>query len=246
MVEFWFDGQASVADAQLSVWNEEYQAYELQAALVNGSPALLKSPFYQKTANSFEKLVHEIMQPLQKKLIESGFDGLVWQAGLGNPVAANNFLYGERWLWIDLESGVPALVPLNPVPLFTFYLPKCWRHRCALFDDVDIEKLQNYLQKNQEALIAFYGQEQFSLLVAQTTTMGNEQCKWKKKQTFRKSADLSLEKAENFSTTETILYEISTPLVHTRNVPCFSTFLSFLSFILYQRKHLYGYFPKIT
>jgi len=43
------------------------------------------------------------MKPLQKRLIESGFDGLVWQAGKGNPVALNNFLLDNKrnWVWID-------------------------------------------------------------------------------------------------------------------------------------------------
>ncbi len=87
----------------------------------------------------------------------------MWQAGRGNPVAANNFLLVPsrgaelEWVWIDLESGVPALAPINPLDLLLFYLPKSWHHGRALFDDVDIEKLRRYTRDHRENLEAAIG-----------------------------------------------------------------------------------------
>ncbi|MHC4390566.1 MAG: hypothetical protein ACYS22_04515 [Planctomycetota bacterium] len=85
----------------------------------------------------------DVMKPLQGHLKAAGFDGMLWQAGLGNPVALNNFMLERvregagpetrRWVWIDLESGVPALVPMNPLSLLLFYLPKCFKHGRPLF-----------------------------------------------------------------------------------------------------------------
>lgn len=194
LVEFWFEGKATVADGSLTMWNEKYQAYELQAELVNGEPALLQHPFYEEKKNNFNALIKEIMQPLQKKLIESGFDGLVWQAGLGNPVAANNFLYEDKWIWIDLESGVPALIPLNPIPLFSFYLPKSWHHKCALFDDIDVPKLQKYLQENNSALLSYMEKSTHDDVVLKVEELGREQNLWKRTTRIDRSLSYNLAK----------------------------------------------------
>jgi len=105
------------------------------------------------------ELVQQVMRPLRQHLLESGFDGLVWQAGLGDPVAASNFLLGDpgsdpspasgaaerQCVWFDLESGVPALFSLNPLALFRFYLPRSFAHGGALFDDVETTTLRAYL-----------------------------------------------------------------------------------------------------
>jgi hypothetical protein len=98
------------------------------------------------------------MKPLQARLMEAGFDGLVWQAGLGNPVAAGNFMLRRRrgggniWYWVDLESGVPAIFPLNPFTLFRFYLPRSFFHGRLLFDDVDVPRLRGHLETHGEQI----------------------------------------------------------------------------------------------
>ncbi|MCH7863163.1 MAG: hypothetical protein IH998_16205 [Proteobacteria bacterium] len=82
------------------------------------------------------------MPNLRTHLERAGFDGLLWQAGIGNPVALNNFLYERadqtqhadpersdegRWVWIDLESGVPALFPISPKVFVKYSLAHWWR-----------------------------------------------------------------------------------------------------------------------
>ncbi len=154
LVAHWFDDELYVARSHGWAWNQEARAFELRAQLVDGLPPDLRHPLRSKNEDQMRVLSLEIMPKLQRLLIESGFDGMVWQAGKGNPVALNNFLReaGEdreaRWAWIDLESGVPALAALNPFALFGFYLPRSFRFGRPLFDDVDTERLAAYLTDN--------------------------------------------------------------------------------------------------
>ena len=95
---------------------------------------------------------------LHARLAEAGFDGMLWQAGLGNPVSFANFLLehreggARRWVWVDLESGVPALFALDPRAHFGTYLPACWRHRAALFDHTDTARLRSWLETHADEL----------------------------------------------------------------------------------------------
>ena len=110
LVEFWFDSKLRVAKALGVDWDRESNANVLRAEYINGSQAALHHPFSQNTDGELSDLVDNVMKPLQERLIESGFDGLAWQAGKGNPVATNNFLLqknlngNSNWVWIDLES----------------------------------------------------------------------------------------------------------------------------------------------
>lgn len=66
----------------------------------------------------------------------------------------------SRWVWIDLELGLPALFALNPLAAFSYYLPMCVKHRGWLFDDVDCDWLCHYLESIKEEL----GDERFRLI----------------------------------------------------------------------------------
>lgn len=153
LVSSWFKGRLYVAASHGWVWNEEHVSFELQTQLVRGLPAKLHHPLRAHGEEDLRELVREILPRLQRHLLEAGFDGMVWQAGLGNPVALNNFLHepvtgsdtAGRWAWIDLESGVPALAPANPLALFGFYLPTSIRLGRPLFDDVDVDRLRAYI-----------------------------------------------------------------------------------------------------
>ncbi|MBD0334069.1 MAG: hypothetical protein ICV62_01140 [Cyanobacteria bacterium Co-bin13] len=191
LVPFWFEDRLAVADAFSSGWNAEQQAYQLDTAFSPGSPVALCQPFAYVRRREMPVLVHQIMQPLQKYLLESGFDGLVWQAGKGNPVALNNFLLTHaspadkgqamtyRFVWIDLESGVPALAPLNVLTLFTFYIPKSFQHQRPLFDDVDTARLKAYISTYAAALEDFLGPEKYQTLVEEADALAAYQAEWK-------------------------------------------------------------------
>jgi hypothetical protein len=191
LVPFWFEDRLSVADAFSSSWNADQRAYQLDTAFSPGSPVALCQPFAYVRRREMPVLVHQIMRPLQKYLVESGFDGLVWQAGKGNPVALNNFLLthasptGEgqamtyRFVWIDLESGVPALAPLNVLTLFTFYIPKSFQHRRPLFDDVDAPRLKAYIETHRAALLDFLGPAKYQILAEDVEALSSFQAEWK-------------------------------------------------------------------
>ena len=138
-------------------WYEPERAFELRAELIEGRHAMLRHPLAGEAKHEVDDLVNEVLRPLQQHLDESGFDGLLWQAGRGNPVAAANFMRdltdsGARWVWIDAESGVPALFPLNPYHLFRTYLPLSDKHGRWLFDDVDVPRLRAYVDRNTAPL----------------------------------------------------------------------------------------------
>lgn len=127
LVQFWFSDKLTVADATDTGWHEQLKAYQLDTKFAKGRAVALHQPFNSDGDAEVKDLVHNIMLSLQNKLIQAGFDGLVWQAGKGNPVALNNFLLVDdsapdsyHFVWIDLEFGVPALIPLNPLSLFHF------------------------------------------------------------------------------------------------------------------------------
>ena len=168
LARYWFNDRLQVADATRVLWNQTARAWELHTRFVDGYPAALHHPFSDSRDHEQAELREEIMRPLQDHLDASGFDGLVWQAGRGNPVAANNFLVVERrrgrrsaghtrWAWIDLESGVPALFPADPRPLFTYYLPRSFRFGRPLFDDVDPTRLLAYVDEHADAIEAALG-----------------------------------------------------------------------------------------
>jgi hypothetical protein len=157
----------------------------LDTEFIAGRNVSLRHPINKVGHKELGELRYQIMKPLQKRLIESGFDGLVWQAGKGNPVALNNFLIDDAstdeltFVWIDMESGVPALFPLNVLTLFTFYLPKSFKHKIPLFDDVDINKLKNYVNNHQTDLERELEREKYWELLDYIQKLKNHQKKWK-------------------------------------------------------------------
>ena len=129
LVQAWFGSKLRVAEAYGHAWDEQARAFEIRCQFVAGRHVQLHHPFTAGRNGQLSDLTRQVMKPLQTHLVEAGLDGLVWQAGRGNPVALSNFLAeddsptGERrWVWIDLESGVPALIPINPLDLILFYI----------------------------------------------------------------------------------------------------------------------------
>ncbi|WP_416670821.1 hypothetical protein [Egbenema bharatensis] len=185
LVEYWFDSKLKIARAIGAEWNEELQANQLDAEFIPGRNSALRQPFDPRGSQEIEELLHKVMEPLQKRLIESGFDGLVWQAGKGNPVALNNFLVidteqGDRtFVWIDMESGVPALFPLNVSTLFSFYLPKCYKHKTFLFDDVDVKQLIAYTYQHEDTLKERVGNERYYELLDHIGKLDHYQREWR-------------------------------------------------------------------
>ena len=189
LVPFWFGDRLAVAAAHDYEFDPVHCAWQLNTAFVPGSHADLHHPYRVPrvpAADPVRDLAERVMLPLQYHLEQAGFDGLVWQAGQGNPVALNNFLCtgpsGEsawQWAWIDLESGVPALIPINSIDLLCFYLPKSFRHRRALFDDVDVQRLRAWLADHREALVQHLGPQPWEQLQQDVESLVDAQQQWK-------------------------------------------------------------------
>ncbi len=220
LVGYWFDGKLRLPRTHAWRFNEEHRAYEIHTEFIEGHHVPLLRPEETGDVDALRDLVHGVMKPLQRRLEESGFDGLVWQAGRGNPVAASNFMLATAahaasnaannpepnheadreddpssdqpqdtapWVWVDLESGVPALFAINPLATLRFYLPKSIRHRRWLFDDVDIDKLRTYLESHQENLESLWGTEAVAELLRQVDGLEQHQRAWKSIRRYQRS-----------------------------------------------------------
>jgi len=196
LIPFWFGSGIRIAKSFGAGWHKHEKAFKISTEFITGRPVALNHPFSRKTDKELSTLVTKVMQPLEKHLIESGFDGLVWQAGKGNPIALNNFLLDENgdWVWIDAESGVPALFPLNPLSLFLFYLPKSFKHGRPLFDDTDTVKLKIYIDSQRDNLENAIGKESVEKLIRFTHKHEHHQRKWKSLKRIQKSILYQLSK----------------------------------------------------
>ena len=201
IVEHWFGDELRVARGLGQDWNEEYRAYQLWAEYVEGRPLRLHRPLDRGGRDELRLMQRRVLRPLQQRLAESGFDGLVWQAGKGNPVALGNFLRLEdvegraRWAWIDLESGVPAFFPLGVHHLFGFYIPRSVRLGRPLFDDVDLPQLRAWLEKHRPALLESIGAGALHQIRSDVEALAYHQHEWKSLPRHRRSISYQLRKA---------------------------------------------------
>ena len=209
LVDYWFDSKLKIAESFDANWNNKFKAYELKTEFIEGNHAGLHHPFSKQREGELSDLINDIMNPLQKSLVEAGFDGPAWQAGKGNPTASGNFLLEKsendcyKWAMIDLESGVPALNLLSPVSFFSFYLPKLKKYRHALFDDVDINKLRDYINTHKKDLES---RIDFNVLSKNVNKLEFHQKKWKSMKRVDngiiyhlKKSKISKEKADFYS-----------------------------------------------
>ncbi|MBE9179803.1 hypothetical protein IQ268_14630 [Oculatella sp. LEGE 06141] len=199
LVLFWFDGTLDVADAIATKWNPAFRAYQLDTQFISGKHIALQQPFQPHQHQELDTLL-AVMQRLQQHLMAAGFDGLLWQAGKGSPSALNNFMMqtatnrARSFVWIDMESGVPALFPLNVLELFRFYLPKSIYYRRALFDDVNTQQLRRYVKACQADLTTAIGQEQYVTLLRYIAQLAQYQQQWKQMRRVDRSIQYQLKR----------------------------------------------------
>ncbi len=181
LLTFWFGDALRLPRGASARWDEAHRAHAIRMEMIDGAHAALMFAGRTQRVQQLAELTRRVMRPLQRKLIDSGFDGMVWQAGLGNPVAAGNFMRHRdgRWVWIDCESGIPAILPLNVLRLLTFYLPRSFRHRRLLFDDVDCDKLRVYLAEHDSALRGSLGEHEVIALWRDVDQLERAQTGWK-------------------------------------------------------------------
>lgn len=193
LCKYWYGDKVRLPETYGYSWNEEEKAFQIDAEFIPGTHVPLLSPLKENPRDFAAELRKEIMEPLQKRLIDSGFDGLVWQAGKGNPVADSNFMLMKnpdgsfQWVWIDLESGVPAIFAMNFLSTLFFYLPKCLKHREWMFDTVDIKKLETYLTQNADDIDTKLGEGSSQELMKTAAELSKTQNEWKGIKRYRRS-----------------------------------------------------------
>jgi hypothetical protein len=161
--EYWF-GVPCIADAFYLRWDAGASAFVLGTEYIAGrSPQVGRpDPYLLQRWLGVKSLpprpVQEIdalvgfMDRLRAHLGESGFIGAQWQVDRRTLVATANFVHnGERWIGLDLESGVPAVT----IP---HYLREGLRlGRFPLFDDTDFARLRSYIEAHARTLTACLG-----------------------------------------------------------------------------------------
>jgi hypothetical protein len=197
LVPLWTGGRVAVATAHGFAWNAGARAFEMTAAFCPGRPLPLSHPLRRDGPEVQRRFRATVLEPLQRRLATSGFDGLLWQAGLGNPVAWNNFLREEvdgreRWTWIDLESGVPALFPASPLALLRTYLPLAVRLGRVPFDDVDAARVRGTIEEAREDLVARLGVRGYERLLDDADALGFHQACWKGRSRLARSLGAAL------------------------------------------------------
>ncbi len=189
LVPLWFGDRLRLPRTDGARWNEEARAFELVMERIRGRHAPLAGPFARTGPDAAAELAGEILPRLQRHLREAGFEGLLWQAGYGNPVAWANFLLEERrpeerprhgpsWVWIDLESGVPALFAADPCVEVGFYLRRAGERRRPLFDDVDIARLRRYLGQERGRIESTLGPGASEQLLVHVARLEERQSRW--------------------------------------------------------------------
>lgn len=186
LIRMWFGDLLRLPTTHAYSWDAEHRAFALETELIQGRHVAIRHPFSGGREWELRELQRRVMSRLQNKLKLCGFDGLVWQAGLGNPVASNNYMIEHApngrhtWVCIDLESGVPALFPMNVFRLFSYYLPMSIRHRQPLFDHVDLTRLRKYIHRKSDALHAHIGEKGFEKLMHDVRKLAAHQHLWRK------------------------------------------------------------------
>ncbi len=202
LVQWWFPSRLRVAKVFRVTWNDKFQVNEMAIEFIDGRGASLHHAFSELREPELRDLIDNVMKPLQSHLIEAGFDGSAWQAGLGNPVALSNFLLEQKhdgqisWVWIDIESGVPALFPLNPIVLWRFYVPRSLFYKRPLFDDVNVPQLEAYIDEHKDKLAEVLGPDSWELLCREIEKLAHYQKQWRSMTRLDRSIQARLHRGE--------------------------------------------------
>jgi hypothetical protein len=180
LMPLWFGGGLRMARARGIRWDGEARAFVLLSAHVEGEAVRLLHPF-RAEYDSERRLREEVMPALIARLTESGFFGIVWQAGLGNPKALPNFLFHPEdgsFTLVDQESGVPAVFALGWRAWLTFYGPMTRRFGRPLMDDVDVETLRGYVRDRRAELARLHGSAGVDEIERQIERLDLHQRRW--------------------------------------------------------------------
>ena len=199
LTEFWF-GKPLVADAHYIRWDDTAKGHVLGTEYIKGrgpkpgeyDPHILRNFFNNYPVRFLKRLagirsqkvegsrweiddVTRQLDDLKEKFHEAGFIGSEWQVDKMLSVPTANVLKdtNEKWILVDVESGMPALVLLKhlwaAIKLGSF----------PLFDDTDFTKLQSYIRNNWNGLIDKLGTERFHQLESDIRQLEYHTKAWK-------------------------------------------------------------------
>ena len=116
----------------------------------------------------------DTMGQLETKLCESGLVGSGWQVAPRAMVSTANLLRtSDHYTIIDLESGIPAVL----VP--KYILSSIRQGSLPPFDDLDPERLLDWLGRNERLLLFRIGPETLSILGNDTRRLIEHSRRWK-------------------------------------------------------------------
>ncbi len=192
LLQFWFGDQLTIAAPIGTGKDEESGAYYLDAEFIKGEVAELYNPFSISHISEYHDLKEVLFPKLQAKLRESGFIGTLWQVGYGQPCSIPNFLcikYSddvkkEQWIWIDAESGVPALASYSLAKQLSFYIPQAIKRRRVLFDDIDEVILNRYVEDYRSQLTEKLGEAGYVELKADVEKLIGHYNEWRRDTRF--------------------------------------------------------------
>ncbi|MBT4511216.1 MAG: hypothetical protein HOC20_03250 [Chloroflexi bacterium] len=199
LTELWF-GRPLVADAYYTRWDETAKGHVLGTEYIKGrgpkpgkfDPHTLRNFFKNYPARFFKRLagmkaekvegplweIDEVtrqLDALKEKFHQAGFIGSEWQVDkmLSAPTANVLRDKNDKWILVDVESGMPALVLLKhlwaAIKLGSF----------PLFDDTDFNKLHKYVENNRNDLVEKLGKERFHKLESDIRQLEHHTKAWK-------------------------------------------------------------------
>ncbi len=199
LTEFWY-GIPLVADAIYTRWDTHTKSYVLGTEYIDGcgpKPGQFDPHLFRNLARKYLYLLvkaitkrdikrarlHEweiekvttVLDGLRDKFHRAGFIGLEWQVDKRLSISTSNVLKdkSDRWMLIDMESGMPALV----LPRYIWLSIKTGKF--PLFDDVDFTKLHEYLEINRVDIINEFGETRFQHLLANIQQLEYYTKRWK-------------------------------------------------------------------
>jgi hypothetical protein len=183
-----FVPETRVARPLYARWDAESAAYVLGSELIRGRgirPGSVNSRTLRDllpwTATSREDHSPEeidelldLMSRLESLLRESGLVGSGWQVSKAAVVSTANLLRtDDGYVVVDLESGIPAM-------LVSHYIAAGIRLRTLpLFDDVDPQTLQTFIDRNRFRILGTLGEDQFKQLEADVQRLAHHSSAWK-------------------------------------------------------------------
>ncbi len=183
--------EAKVARPLYVRWDEETEALVLASEYIRGrgivpqevDASMLRRRFASYFAANKQSTpappaeidtLLELMNRLEKVLVQCGLTGSGWQVCTRAMVSTANLLRTEQgYVVVDLESGIPSVL----VPAYLMQAVRLGT--LPLFDDLDANQLQSWLRANQGPLAQTLGEQKHQQLLDDAQRLIQHTENWK-------------------------------------------------------------------